>query len=90
MWFTWHDSCDLWTLGGRTSLSLQDLADRMDVVPHEWVTIDDEHCTLILEDVSFGGTLASLEDEVAPFSTWALSFGGIGRHFLALDVTLED
>jgi hypothetical protein len=42
-----------------------------------------------VEDVAFGGTLASLEDEVAPFSTWTLAFGGLGRHFLALDITLE-
>jgi hypothetical protein len=61
----------------------------MDAIPHIWVTIDDEHCTLRVEDVAFGGTLASLEDEVAPFSTWTLAFGGLGRHFLALDVTLE-
>jgi hypothetical protein len=26
MWLTWHDTCDLWTLGGHISLSLQDLS----------------------------------------------------------------
>jgi hypothetical protein len=36
----------------------------MDAMPHTQETIDDEHCTLRVEDVSFGGTLGSLEDEI--------------------------
>jgi hypothetical protein len=87
MWFTWHDTCDLWTLGGRTCLSLQDLAHRMVARPHVWGTIDDERCTWKKKDVAFGGTLASLEDEVPPFSTWMLAFGGLNVTLLALDIT---
>jgi hypothetical protein len=34
MWLTWHDSRDLWTLGGRICLSLQDLA--------QWTCIHEE------------------------------------------------
>jgi hypothetical protein len=70
MWLTWHDSCDLWTLGGHTCLSLQDIAHRMDAIPCIWETMDDECCTLRMKNVVFGGSLASLEDQVAPLSTW--------------------
>jgi hypothetical protein len=89
MWLTWHDSCDLWTLGGHTCLSLQDLAHGMDAIPCIWETMDDECCTLRMENVAFGGSLVSLEDEVAPFSTWTFSFGGLGHHPLSLDVIFE-
>jgi hypothetical protein len=89
MWLTWYDSCDLWTLGGHTCLSLQDLAHRMNTIPRIWEIMDDERCTLRMENFAFGCSLASLEDEVAPFSTWTLAFGGLGHHFLAFDVTLE-
>ena len=41
MWITWHDSCDLWTLGGRICLSLQDLA-RWTCI-HEEMTCSDIH-----------------------------------------------
>jgi hypothetical protein len=78
MWLTWLDSCDLWTLGGRTYLSLQDLAwwkaireglvpfdlhrgleaHEMDARPHVWAIFDDERCTLMMEDIAFGGILA--------------------------------
>jgi hypothetical protein len=30
---------------------------------------DDERCTLMMEDVAFGGILAWLKDETPPFST---------------------
>jgi hypothetical protein len=46
MWLTWHDSYDLWTLGGCTCLSLQDLSHRMNAGPHMWgLDHDDERCT---------------------------------------------
>jgi hypothetical protein len=45
MWLTWHDTCDLWNLGGNTCLSLQDLAHRMDVGPRMKKAMDDECCT---------------------------------------------
>jgi hypothetical protein len=61
----------------------------MDAMPHTWETIDDEHCTLRMEDVAFGGTLASLEDEIAPLFHLDVAFGGLGRHPLALGVILE-
>jgi hypothetical protein len=34
-------------------------AHEMDVRPQVWGTIDDEHCTLRMEDDVFGGTLVS-------------------------------
>jgi hypothetical protein len=34
MWLSWHDSCDLWTLGGHICLSLQDLS--------QWIGICEE------------------------------------------------
>jgi hypothetical protein len=55
-------------------------AHEMDVRPHVWGTIDDECCTWKMKDVSFGGILASSEDELAPLSTWTLAFGGLKRH----------
>jgi hypothetical protein len=70
-------------------MSFQDLAHRMDVIPHIWVTTDDESFTLRMEGISFGGSLKSLENEVESFSTWTLVFGGLTHHFLALDVTLD-
>jgi hypothetical protein len=48
MWLTWHDSCDLWTLGGRTCLSLQDLARWTGI--HEEMTCSDLHGALEPKD----------------------------------------
>jgi hypothetical protein len=61
----------------------------MDVIPNTWVTIDDERLTLNMKGVVIGGSLASLEDDFSPFSTYNLAFGGLGHHFLSLDVTLK-
>jgi hypothetical protein len=61
----------------------------MNVGPCKWKTIDDEHWTLRVEDFAFGGSLESIEDELSPFSIWKLPFGGLGHHFLSLDITLE-
>jgi hypothetical protein len=58
-------------------------------MPHTWESIDDERCTLRVEDVAFGGTLASLEDEIAPLFHMDVAFGGLRRHLLSLDVILE-
>jgi hypothetical protein len=61
----------------------------MDDMPHTWKTCDDEHCSLMVEDVSFGGTLASLEDDISPLFHLNVAFGGLGRHPLTLDIILE-
>jgi hypothetical protein len=61
----------------------------MDAIPHEWVTTDDERCTLRVEDVAFGGTLASLEDEIPPLFHLDITFGGLKHHPLALEVIME-
>jgi hypothetical protein len=54
-----------------------------------WETIDDECCTFRVYEFSFGGTLASLEDEIAPLFHFDIAFGGLGCHPLSLDVILE-
>jgi hypothetical protein len=56
-------------------------AHEMDARPHVWGTIYDELFTLKMKDVSFGGFLASLEDEISPFSTWTFPFGGLNLYF---------
>jgi hypothetical protein len=33
----------------------------MDAIPYIWETMDDECCTLRMENVAFGGSLASLK-----------------------------
>jgi hypothetical protein len=52
----------------------------MDARPRMWKTIDDECCILRIKEVSFGGSLTSPEDEIAPSPTWKFAFGGLGRH----------
>ena len=44
-------------------------AHEMDVRPHVWGTIDDEHCAWKMKDVTFGGILVWLRDETPPYST---------------------
>jgi hypothetical protein len=44
-------------------------AHEMDVRTHIWGTIDDERFTWEMLDVSFGGSLALLGDDIAPSST---------------------
>jgi hypothetical protein len=45
-------------------------------MPHTWAEIPQagqstqSYCAQRMEDVAFGGTLASLEDEIAPSCTW--------------------
>jgi hypothetical protein len=60
----------------------------MDARPHVWGTWDDGNCTLRMEGVSFRGTLTCLDDDISPFSTWTLAFGGLNVTFLAHDITL--
>jgi hypothetical protein len=35
-----------------------------------------------IEDVTFGGTLTTFEDDIIALGTRTLAFGGLGRHLL--------
>jgi hypothetical protein len=50
----------------------------------------DPHYTLKKEVVSFGGTLAWLDDELPPSPTRKLAFGGLGVTYIVLDAMKED
>jgi hypothetical protein len=55
--------------------------------PMSGASFDEEHCTLKMEDVAFGGILVWLEDETPPFPPGTLAFGGLDVTFLAHDIT---
>jgi hypothetical protein len=56
----------------------------MDAIPHKMGKGTWSHFTLEMIGVSFGGTWTTLDDDIITPCTWALAFGGIGRHLLSL------
>jgi hypothetical protein len=57
--------------------------------PYVWGGLVITICKLMIEGVSFGGTLTWLGDDLPPFPTWTLSFGGLDVTYLAHEVTIK-
>jgi hypothetical protein len=56
--------------------------------PHVWGRLVITIFTLKKEVISFGGTLAGLEEELPPSPTWTMAFGGLDVTLLAHDIIL--
>ena len=57
-------------------------APRMDAIPHRG-RVPQSLCEQRIEDIAFGGTLTTFEDDIIALCTWMLAFGGLGRLFLS-------
>jgi hypothetical protein len=59
---------------------------RMVTIPHRMGRGPRSSCAHEVMNVAFGGTLTTLEDDIIALCTWMMTFGGLGRHLLSLDV----
>jgi hypothetical protein len=59
---------------------------RMDAIPHKMGRGPQRSCAHEVMNVSFGGTLPKLKDDIVSPFTWTMALGGLGHHLLCLDI----
>jgi hypothetical protein len=55
----------------------------MDAIPHNMGIGPWSYCVQKLMNISFGGTLTALEDDIMALYSWMLVYGGLGHHFIS-------